>query len=230
MYLYKFLNSTITNRNTVHSLVSKLGLKENYKIKFEGNFIYLITLSELNLKNGESLTLTYFDEKNHFINKNDFDGKEFKKELLKSFCFLISTEQLEEKEYQENDLYYLKGRVCLKLKKEDKQFPILNKYGKLLGSYEADPLNKKEVENMLNKQCEKYGFEIIFNESVFSKTEALDKLIHVSSKTNQIFRLFNLIDVVLKVKITNLENFKKIQYNNVFLKKSYGCGFLEIEA
>lgn len=228
IYIYKFLNSKGLNRNAVHSFVKKLDLTENYKINLSGNFIELILPNKNEkLENLKTIELTYFEN----IEENFFDTKnpKHKSNLIKSDLFLISTEEKEMDEINNNDEFYLRGNIVFNLQikgEENKKINLLDNTGKLRKEYKDKDVFE-EVKNYFRQQChDKYGFDIYFDYSNFSKCNKNEKFVYLSTKEN--FRLFNLINVDLKIIVVNKEKFEKIFYNNVFAKKSYGCGYLNI--
>lgn len=228
IYIYKFLNSKGLNRNAVHSFVKKLNLINDYKINLNGNFIELILPNkDEKLKNLKTIELTYFEN----IEENFFDTKnpQHKSNLIKSDLFLISEEEKEMDEINNNDEFYLRGNIVFNLQikgEENKKINLLDNTGKLRKEYKDKDVFE-EVKNYFRQQChDKYGFDIYFDYSNFSKCNKNEKFVYLSTKEN--FRLFNLINVDLKIIVTNKEKFEKIFYNNVFAKKSYGCGYLNI--
>lgn len=228
IYIYKFLNSTGLNRNAAHSFVKKLNLNDNYKINLNGNFIELILpYRNKKLEGLKTIELTYFEN----IEENFFDTKnpKHKSILIKSDLFLISIEEKELNEINNNDEFKLSGNIVFNLRihdEENKKINLLDNTGKLRKEYKNKDVFE-EVKKYFEEQCrEKYGFKIYFDYSNFSKCNKNEKFVHLSKKEN--FRLFNLINVDLKIIVTNKEKFEKIFYNNVFAKKSYGCGFLKI--
>ena len=287
VFYYKLLNSTTTNKNTVHSLVKKLNLINDYKVKQEGNFIILITKEKLNFfenshqldleyhlndENTTKITSTIFlilkEEKTIEEYKNyknlklkgqivfnlaflDEEDKKIKEELVKKEK--EKTISLEEKNIlkklnknrkfnliERNDLK--KEIVIFKSPDGEKKYFSFRNYQKekqeleqkgfiFVKKIDENDNFEEYVKNFINKQCEKYGFEIDFYKSRFFEASSEEKIIYTSHKrkyNNHVFKLFNLINVELEILIIDQELFKTIQYNNVFAKKSYGCGFLEI--
>lgn len=241
-YEYTFLNNKENNKNALHSLIYKI--KEKYKdfidfkIKQEGNFIILNSNFDFN---DEEFLLTYKSFNNDILNSN--------LKLLKKEEKIVEVENF--------DQFKIVGNVCYKLnvldlfkklnislnEKQEKilrNLNLLNNSGKIRKKifYKDDgellKLNLSEEEilkfckDQLNKDCEKYGFKIDFENSFtnFDKCLPIEKQIKLNQ--NNDFKIFNLINMKCFVNVIDKDRFIKLYYKSIFNKGSFGVGFLNI--
>lgn len=241
-YEYVFLNNKENNKNALHSLIYKI--KEKYedfidfKIKQEGNFIILNSNFDFNDK---EFLLTYKNFNNEVLNSN--------LKLLKKEEKVVEVENLSQ--------FKLVGNVCYKLnvldlfkklnislnEKQEKilrNLNLLNNSGKIRKKIFYKENNKllqlnlseeeilKFCKDQLNKDCEKYGFKIDFENSFtnFDKCLPIEKQIKLNQ--NNDFKIFNLINMKCFVNVIDKDRFIKLFYKSIFNKGSFGVGFLNI--